>query len=556
MPFVRWLKVAVLAAAFAFSVQSCQQVGPVPPGGAGGAFALLAWNDLGMHCIDGVDYSVFSILPPFNNLYAQLVDRATGEQVRSGVTLTYRALRDASGSINTYSAGKTDFWDYVGQLYGAAPPADVGLTGNPAPSLTPAPLAFDAGLGVWSATGIPLTPYDDGGAFAPYPMVRVTARDDAGAVLAMADVVLPVSDEMSCAACHASRATGNAAQMAAEPPVGWVFDADPVRDWKRNILALHDATDLGSAAFDDALAAAGYPAAGLLASADAGGPILCAACHASNALPGTGQTGVEPLTEALHGSHGSVLDPATLATLDGGSSRDTCYLCHPGSTTQCLRGAMGKATDAGGAPLIACQDCHGDLSTVGATGRTGWLDEPTCQACHHDGLREVSARDAAGNLREVLDTRFATNAGTPAAGFSLFRMSTGHGDLQCEACHGSTHAIFPSSEANDNVLAVQLQGHAGTIAECGACHADVPLTTTGGPHGVHTVGAAWVRAHGDVAERSSSSCSACHGADYRGTALAATSAARSFTVEGATHAYAARESVSCYDCHDGPGGGD
>ena len=51
-------------------------------------YALLAWNDLGMHCIDGKDYSVFSILPPYNNLHAQLVNKTTGKQVTTGVTLT------------------------------------------------------------------------------------------------------------------------------------------------------------------------------------------------------------------------------------------------------------------------------------------------------------------------------------------------------------------------------------------------------------------------------------------------------------------------------------
>ncbi len=30
-----------------------------------GKYTLVAWNDLGMHCVDGKDYSVFSILPPY-----------------------------------------------------------------------------------------------------------------------------------------------------------------------------------------------------------------------------------------------------------------------------------------------------------------------------------------------------------------------------------------------------------------------------------------------------------------------------------------------------------
>lgn len=48
-------------------------------GGTTGRYTLVAWNDLGMHCVDGSDYSIFSILPPFNNLHAQLVDTSTGK---------------------------------------------------------------------------------------------------------------------------------------------------------------------------------------------------------------------------------------------------------------------------------------------------------------------------------------------------------------------------------------------------------------------------------------------------------------------------------------------
>ena len=34
--------------------------------------ALVSWNNLGMHCMDS-DYSVFSILPPYNTIHAQLI---------------------------------------------------------------------------------------------------------------------------------------------------------------------------------------------------------------------------------------------------------------------------------------------------------------------------------------------------------------------------------------------------------------------------------------------------------------------------------------------------
>ena len=82
--------------------------------GAGqGKYSLVAWNDLGMHCVDGKDYSIFSILPPFNNLHAQLVNASTGKLVTAGVTLTYEAVADPTGSINTQSATKTNFWTWV-----------------------------------------------------------------------------------------------------------------------------------------------------------------------------------------------------------------------------------------------------------------------------------------------------------------------------------------------------------------------------------------------------------------------------------------------------------
>ena len=35
-------------------------------------YVLLGWNDLGMHCTS-LDFSKVSVLPPFNNVYAQLV---------------------------------------------------------------------------------------------------------------------------------------------------------------------------------------------------------------------------------------------------------------------------------------------------------------------------------------------------------------------------------------------------------------------------------------------------------------------------------------------------
>ncbi len=518
-------------------------------------YRVIAWNDLGMHCMDGIDYSVFSILPPYNNLNAQLVNASTGKVVTSGVTLTYESVPDAAGAINTSSAGKTNFWTWVGTIYGATPAPNVGLTGNATPSLVAKPMVFNSTHGWFEATGLPITPYPDGGGKNYYPMVKVVAKDSTGKVLATTSTVLPVSDEITCAACHASRPAteSNTARTAAKPDSGWVNDPDAEKDWKKNILKLHDQQQSGNPAYTAALASIGRPA-GLYPAATGGNPVLCAACHGSNALPGTGLDGVSMLTSAVHAGHGSVKDPASMATLDSSTNRQACYLCHPGSVTKCLRGAMGNALNPDGSAAMGCQSCHGNMTNVGDPNRVGWLEEPTCQACHFNGKRTLTAVKPDGSPIVVTDTRFATNPNVPAAGFSLFRFSKGHGGLQCEACHGSTHAEYPSSHANDNVQSITLQGYEGTIRECKVCHASTPLSAAGGPHGMHTIGATWVAGHeGYVESGGAGQCAYCHGSDYRGSPLAQVKATRTYnTKSGSTRTYTAGQNVGCYDCHNGP----
>ena len=530
------------------------------------AYTLLAWNDLGMHCMDGSDFSVFSILPPYNNLNAQLIlkNGTSNKHVTSGVTITYTAAASLNGKYNTTSTYdnnnnlKTNFWDYVGKLFNATPSANTGLSGNKVPGLTPQKLTYNTTHNWWEATGLPLTPYNDDGTKNYYPMVNVTAKDASGKVLATTKVVLPISDEMDCKACHSS----TSGYTAAKPAAGWENDPSAEKDFKWNILRLHD--DKFPTAVSDnqtALKKAGYNtynSAGLYASAKNGNPVLCATCHASNALPGTGIAGIKPLTEAIHSLHAKVMDPVEKVTLGNSTNRTSCYRCHPGATTKCLRGAMGKAVSANGNQLIQCQSCHGSISAVGKTGRKGWLDEPNCQACHQNGNRYTKAvtNTMQGTLRASLDKRFATNANAPANGVSLYRFSTGHGNMQCSACHGSTHAIYPSSHKVDNLQSIAVQGHAGTIAECTACHTTTPTTTTGGPHGMHTVGQGWISSHKHVAENNPSQCTACHGSNYRGSVLSKTFSARSFSVEHGTKTFAAGHQVSCYDCHNGPNGSD
>ena len=295
---------------------------------------------------------------------------------------------------------------------------------------------------------------------------------------------------------------------------------------------------------------------------------------------------------------------------------NNCYQCHPGKETQCLRGAMYNAG-------ILCSDCHGTMDQIGADFSAGvsvnnpggfildrgnfydpasaqprvpWANEPGCGSCHtgsaNDNLVQqagvvVNIKDSAGvtdgiRLRQAFVTGdpkatpivpvnklFAEPAvpavfndfDNPAAGNpKLYRVSTGHGGVMCEGCHGATHAEWPVADvnANDNQLAIQVQGHAGPIIECGACHTTsaLPDDTLEGPHNMHLVNDRrfWREGHKDAAERENAKpggglCGDCHGADHLGTVLSRAAVDRSFRVEGTQRNVSAGQPVACNLCH-------
>jgi PKD repeat protein len=225
---------------------------------------------------------------------------------------------------------------------------------------------------------------------------------------------------------------------------------------------------------------------------------------------------------------------------------------------------MGGAVATDGSMEIQCQSCHGNMSAVGSGSRVGWFMEPNCQSCHtgtatsnNGQIRYTSCFETNGAVRVATNQTFATNPDIPAPGISLFRFSRGHGGLQCEACHGSTHAEFPATHRNDNVRNERLQGHAGVTIECTACHVSMSASATtaaGGPHGMHPLGQTWIDNHPDLIEGGTvtrAQCQACHGATYRGTVLGKAQTTRTVTSKFGTKTYWRGQKVSCYDCHDG-----
>jgi hypothetical protein len=265
------------------------------------------------------------VLPPYNTMWATLIRRGDSVNpplvVGPGYTVSY------AFDNNTYSVGKTDFWTYVQALFGAAVPPNVGLTGH---GLTG---EMDAMNGYFEVTGTPLTPYTDSDLLheQPFELANLTAFDLAHQQIAATQIVAPVSNEMTCNACHI-------------PQAGETVE--------HSILRMHDQEN-GTNLVNQR-------------------PVLCAHCHGSNALGMPGLPNLPSLSLAMHGQHAEVTN--------------NCYLCHPGPTTQCLRCVMSQQYG------MVCQNCHGGMADVALSienGRQPWLQEPRCGTCHGAAYSEA-----------------------------------------------------------------------------------------------------------------------------------------------------------------------
>lgn len=372
-----------------------------PPGGN---FVVIGWNDLGMHCISP-RYSQVAILPPYNNLWAQVIKRGDPPQVvTTGVTLEYSIVNNRS------VRGKTDFWRYAKQLFGVALPEGVGLTGN---RLTG---TLKAVGNHFEATGIPVLPKDDSMVWNPYQIALLTLKNKAGGALKQVRVVVPVSDEIHCDQCHQQ---GGDATM--NLPLDPVTGLGGTPDVDLNILMVHDYYH-----GVDGVTSVGTDLVGTQ-------PVLCAKCHSSNALRAPGVAGVKSMSLAMHGWHNGV-DRAPDAT---------CYSCHPGELTQCLRTGIAGMGYLGSVPSCQSGSCHGGIAGMGNPERTDWVTEPSCEQCHGPNY---------------------------TTGSELYRHAQGHGGLICAACHNSPHAWWPSKLWTDNLQPQKLQHSPRSLGDCSVCH--------------------------------------------------------------------------------------
>jgi len=532
------------------------------------------------------------------------------------------------------------------------------------------PFGYTADVNLFEAAGVPIAAFDDFGRENPYPLVRVQADLNPDGfpdpAVASIDVVMPISGEAECQSCHSddvgtSIATAKLTGTDGAPSPASAMD-DPLYENAATAsvpfeVAVEWASDINLLRLHDLKHGTSLESSIDAATGQAANPVVCQTCHYTPALDlaqfgplegepstlanGRDQVKHKSMSNVMHGHHGSLdvngkspgedsynpdnlLIPIMPPAIEGQTRRDpnytqttleeSCYLCHPGKRTQCMRGAMAN----GG---LVCQDCHGQMQDVGddftrnvtlandgsqfhldpdfytnpATPRVPWANEPGCGSCHTgyatDNLAGdpnvlVSPTDTLGNSDDIRllsayrqnDTKatpivptnkaFAENVvtaddmpGDPGAigNPKLYRVSSGHGGLMCEACHGSTHAEWPTANpnANDNIPASQLQGHSGYIAECQVCHAPnddaaLPLGNNG-PHGMHPVSDRYVSVDpntleiltdgsGNVLDDPESpfvedlrwntdhksykndgpGCNSCHGADLKGTVLSRT----------------------------------
>jgi cytochrome bd-type quinol oxidase subunit 1 len=406
-------------------------------------YVLLAWNDLGMHCISDCD-PWFILLPPANTLEAQLIKRGPAPQIMTeGVELRYQVQEGYENPSN-----HVDFWKYTQSYFEVELNDNIGLAGKGMNGT----FDWNEDRNSFIAEMIPVVPYKDDGSFNPYPQFTVEAIDkETKEVLIRTKVVAPVSTEMGCRNCHGG---------------GWRFNnvSGVTDETAINILKVHDRLN----------------GTDLLVSAEGGNPILCQSCHADPALGAEGKPEHNNFSAAMHGWH------ANYMFVEGAKA---CVMCHPassGGNTRCNRGVHPQLG-------MNCVYCHGTLadhaagllnaqsesnsskrllknlqtvlvaSTADVQPRLPWIQEPDCLGCHTD---------------------FGTPDETPSAfnkwnsDFSeLYRIRTDNVGLRCEACHNSTHSLYPARNAFgknwDNTQPMQygkMPLPIGSELSCEVCH--------------------------------------------------------------------------------------
>jgi mono/diheme cytochrome c family protein len=408
-------------------------------------YILLAWSSQGMNHLSDCD-GLWSLAPPGADLNAQLILRGpTPQIVTRDVVLRYSVEERYAAPSR-----RDPFWEFAQQLFGRGVPADTGLSGAALSGVMQA----DGDRMAFVTKALPVVPYPQPDGFDPYPLVTVEARDArSGAVLARTRTTVPVSTELGCRNCH-----GGPWRVAQRAGIS--------QETAEDVLTVHDRINKTQ----------------LRRRAAAGQPVRCQSCHADAASGDPGRPGRLSLSAAVHGFHALYLT---------GRGADACQACHPADprgATRMLRGIHNEIE-------MNCTNCHGvledhALGLLQAEARAGkqqasrmmhlirpgamealsrvpprqaWFGQPDCLHCHVDF--------------QPPDTDQTEPGQRTARAEDLFRMRSDDAGIQCPACHGAPHSLFPARNpygAQRDIIAPRQYQQSpypmGSNRKCKVCH--------------------------------------------------------------------------------------
>ncbi len=333
---------------------------PVPPSATQRDLVVIANNDLGMHCAcPGGDY--FLLLPPFNTLRAQVIERGPTPKVlgaADNITVKYNLVQNTDASLKADPYYQSWIKNMPKYGFGEALRPDGRIQGLTGSTLSGAMQAMPD-EGVWEVTGVPAFPDVStnstdaekvmtdplgGPDRNPYITAQVSVFDSTtGDKLAETSTVVPVAFG-GCCSCHLEL-TKNAGMDPTPANSFALMGSLHERDSGINFAKMDPDGD-------------GVP-----------GPIRCSVCHLDPAMGETVAPGYPgyptskyTFSNVLHRWHSE--NPKVLQY--NPNLATDCYSCHPGNNVGCFRGLHeGKG--------LWCTDCHGDLNTRVAEGQ---VDQP------------------------------------------------------------------------------------------------------------------------------------------------------------------------------------
>ena len=463
-----------------------------PDGGSGATrdLVVLATNDLGMHCAcPGTEY--FMLLPPFNTIRAQVIERGKEPKVlgaSDNIVVEYQMVENTDASLKSDPYYATWIENMPKYGFGPALTADGKVQGLSGATL--AGRLEPQAEGWWEVVGVPAYPDATNSAPAdkimtdplggpnrnPYLTTEIKVKDaTTGQLLTETKAVVPVAFG-GCCSCHLELTKDKGLEPTPANSFALMGQMHE-KDSGINFATIDPDGD-------------GKP-----------GPIRCSACHLDPAMGETvapGYPGYKvskyTFSNVLHRWHA---ESEAVKQYDPDIARN-CYACHPGNNVGCYRDFHAQKG-------LWCTDCHGDLNQRASEGQVDnpWssMTLPKCADCHQN-------TGEGGGTLNVFGGDFLNSRGHVGQ------------KVLCSSCHGSPHALYPSSLAKDNYQPLTLQGSADPIGRCDVCHTDQgnqwakpPHESAGGTTGGSTGGGTTTV---DPVQFLTTTCLNCHG-DKRST---------------------------------------